>query len=50
LGLDRFARLVVKDEREVDRGDGDHVWRVEQAEFGAVCVVDDEPVGARDQV
>jgi hypothetical protein len=29
---------------EVNRGDGDHVRRVEETELGAVRVVDDEPV------
>ena len=38
------ARLVVWCECEVNRGDGDHVRRVEDTELGEVPVVDDEPV------
>ena len=41
--LYRSTRGGVKDEDEVNGGDGDEVWWVEEAELGAVSVVDDEP-------
>ena len=44
LRLDRLARLVVQHQREVDRRDGDHMWRVEETDLRAVRVVDDEPI------
>ena len=42
--LYRSTRGGVKDENEVDGGDGDEVWWVDEADVGAIGVVDEEPV------
>lgn len=41
--LDGRTGGCVKDEGEVYGSDSDEVWGIEEAEFGTVGVVDDEP-------
>ena len=41
--LNGSSRGRVEDEDKVDGGDGNEVWGIEEAEFGAVGIVDDKP-------
>jgi len=43
VGCDFESRRGVKDDCEVDCGDGNEMGWVEEAYVGSVCIVDDEP-------